>query len=258
MSEVPVELIVAAFQDEKGADAVLKELKQAKREKLIGIDNAAVIRKDEKGKIHIKETAQIGGGKGAAMGAATGAAIGIIAGPLLVVPAAVGALVGGLAAKARDVGFSDERLEKVGEGLTPGSSAIIAVVEHKWVEQLQQELEEMEADVVTEALSADIHEQLEKGHEVAYDALVTEHGYSMERVAGGEDEVEGSKVVVDDTGVYGSEFYATPDGFVAAGMAVTDEGAAGVVVAGEFEAEEQESLPPADEAGEGDSADASA
>ena len=34
MSEVPVEVIVAAFQDEKGADAVLKELKQAKRETL--------------------------------------------------------------------------------------------------------------------------------------------------------------------------------------------------------------------------------
>lgn len=254
MSEVPVELIVAAFQDEKGADAVLKELKQAKREKLIGIDNAAVIRKDEKGKIHIKETAQIGGGKGAAMGAATGAAIGIIAGPLLVVPAAVGALVGGLAAKARDVGFSDERLEKIGEGLTPGSSAIIAVVEHKWVEQLQEELEEMEADVVTEALSADINEQLEKGHEVAYNAIATEQGYSMERVAGGEDEVEGSKIVVDDTGVYGSEFYATPEGFVATGMAVTDEGAAGVVVAGAFEEEQQGNLPPAEEAGGEDSA----
>jgi len=258
MSEVPVELIVAAFQDEKGADAVLKELKQAKREKLIGIDNAAVIRKDEKGKIHIKETAQIGGGKGAAMGAATGAAIGIIAGPLLVVPAAVGALVGGLAAKARDVGFSDERLEKVGEGLTPGSSAIIAVVEHKWVDQLQKELEEMEADVVTEALSADINEQLEKGHEVSYSAIASEYGYSMERVAGGEDEVEGSKLIVDDTGVYESEFYATPEGFVASGMAVTDEGAAGAVVAGTFEHEEQESLPPAEEAGGEDSAAPSA
>lgn len=258
MSEVPVELIVAAFQDEKGADAVLKELKQAKREKLIGIDNAAVIRKDEKGKIHIKETADIGGGKGAAMGAATGAAIGLIAGPLLVVPAAVGALVGGLAAKFIDAGFDDERLKKVGEGLTPGSSAIIAVVEHKWVEQLQKELEEMEADVIIEALSADIHEQLEKGHEVAYDAIATEHGYTMERVAGGEDEVEGSRILVDDSGVYESQFYATPEGFVAIGMAETAEGAAGVVLAGSFEAEEQETLPPADEADEGTSAAPSA
>ena len=107
----------------------------------------------------------------------------------------------------------------------------------------------MQADVVTAALAADINEQLEKEHEVAYNAVATEHGLSMERVAGGADEVEGSKIMVDDSGVYESEFYATPEGFVAAGMAVTDEGAAGVVVAGEFEEEETESLPPAEEAG---------
>jgi len=101
MSDVPVQLIVAAFQDEKSADMALKELKQARREKLIGIQNAAVIRKDEKGKLHIKETADMGGGKGAALGGVTGAAIGLLAGPALWVPAAVGALVGGLAAKLR-------------------------------------------------------------------------------------------------------------------------------------------------------------
>ena len=44
MSDVPVQLIVAAFQDEKSANMALKELKQAKRERLIGIQNAAVLR----------------------------------------------------------------------------------------------------------------------------------------------------------------------------------------------------------------------
>lgn len=149
MDDVPVEWIVAAFQDEAGADAALKELKQAKRKKLIGINNAAVIRKDEKGKIHINETAAIGR-KGAPMGAATGAAIGLIAGSLT--------LAGVLAAKFTVAGFDDGRLKTIGEGLTPGSSAIIAVVKHKWVEQVRQELEEMQADVVTEAFAADIRD----------------------------------------------------------------------------------------------------
>jgi uncharacterized membrane protein len=122
---------VAAFQDKKAADQALKALKQAKRERLIGIQNAAVLRKDEKGKLHIKETADMGGGRGAALGGVAGAAIGLLAGPALWVPAAVGALVGDLAAKLRDSGFSDERLKTIGESLEPGSSAIIAVVEHK-------------------------------------------------------------------------------------------------------------------------------
>ena len=223
MSDVPVQLIVAAFQDEKSADLALKELKQARREKLIGIQNAAVIRKDEKGKLHIKETADMGGGKGAALGGVAGAAIGILAGPALWVPAAVGALVGGLAAKLRDSGFSDERLKTIGDSLEPGSSAIIAVVEHKWVAQVEKELEEAGADMFTQALGADIAGQLEAGHEVAYSALATQEGYAVSRVAGGEDQVEGSSLVVDDTGVYGSRFLATEDGFAVERIAATDD-----------------------------------
>mgnify|MGYP001813337064 CR=1 FL=1 len=67
MSDVPVQLLVAALQDEKSANMALKELKQARRKKMIGIQNAAVISKDEKTKLHIKDTADTGGGKGADM-----------------------------------------------------------------------------------------------------------------------------------------------------------------------------------------------
>lgn len=224
MSEVPVQLVVAAFKDEKTADAALKELKQLQREKLIGITNAAVLRKDEKGKIHIKETADMGGGKGAAIGGVAGAAIGLLAGPALVVPIAVGALVGGLTAKARDKGFSNERLETLGESLTPGSSAIVAVVEHKWVELVEQQMQEAGADMLTAALGADIAEQLEAGHDVAYSALSAQEGFSASRVAAGEDEVEGSEIVITDEAVYGSQYVATPEGFAVRSLEATDEG----------------------------------
>ena len=187
MSDVPVQLIVAAFQDEKSAGEALKMLKQAQKEKLIGIVDAAVLRKDEKGKLHIKETADMGGGKGAALGGVAGAAIGLIAGPLLVVPAAVGALIGGLAAKARDSGFKDDRLRTIGDSLKPGTSAIVAVVEHKWVGDVQKAMQEAGADAVTEALSADIATQLEAGHQAAYTAIASEQGFSAARLAGGED-----------------------------------------------------------------------
>ena len=76
MSDVPIELIVAAFQDEKGAEAAYKELKYAKKEHLIKIQDAAVIRRDAKNKLHIKDVHDIGGGKGAGIGAVLGGAIG--------------------------------------------------------------------------------------------------------------------------------------------------------------------------------------
>ncbi len=154
MADVPVQVMVAAFQDEDGAKRALDELKEAKRERLIGITSAAVLRKDEDGKLHINETADVGGRKGVAIGGVGGAAIGLIAGSALVVPVVVGALVGGPAAKLRDSGFDDKRLKHVGEGLKPGTSAILTVVERTHVEEVETAMQEEGADLAVSWLLA--------------------------------------------------------------------------------------------------------
>lgn len=171
MSDVPVELIVAAFTDENGADRALDQLKQAKKEKLIGIRDAAVIRRDVNDKLHITETADMSGKKGAGIGAIVGGAIGILFPPSLLAAGAAGAVVGGLAARLHDAGFPDERLKEIGQALKPGTSAIVAVVEHQWVAELQQELAAQGAQVVQEAIKDDIAQQLAAGHSVAYTAI---------------------------------------------------------------------------------------
>ena len=232
MSDVPVQLIVAAFQDEGAAKEALKTLREAKKEGLIQIENAAVLRKDEKGKLHIRETHDMGGGKGAALGGVGGAAVGLIAGTALAAPVAVGALIGGLVAKLRDSGFSNQRLETLGESLQPGSSAIIAVVEHTWVAQVEEALAEAEADLMTAEIGADIAGQLEAGHEVAYSVIASQEGITAGRVAGGEDEIEGGVLAVDESSVYGGRFVATPEGFAVEQMLATDEGVVDEIVVG--------------------------
>ena len=242
MSDVPVQVIIAAFNDESGADEALKALKQVKKEKMIKIQDAAVLRKDEKGKVHIKETADMGGGKGAVLGGIAGGVIGLVFGPALVVPAAVGALVGGLAAKLHDAGFSNERLQQVSESLKPGSSAIIAVVEHTWVKEVEKALAEQSADVATEALSADIAGQLEAGHDVAYTALATKDGVAIGRTAGDENYQEGGAVVVGEDEAVGAQYVATPDGFAVHAVDVNEDGAteaAAVAVPEDSEEEEK-------------------
>ena len=136
MSDVPVQVVVAAFKDENTAGEALKALKQARNQGLIKIVDAAVLRKDANGKLHIKETADMGGGKGAVIGGVAGAVVGLLAGPVGWA-ALGGAVIGGLAAKLHDGGFKDERLKKLGEGLGPGNSAIVAVVEHTWVREVE-------------------------------------------------------------------------------------------------------------------------
>jgi uncharacterized membrane protein len=202
MTEVPLQVIVAAFQEEDAADETLKTLKEAKKEKLISIDNAAVIRKDEDGKLHIKETADMGGGKGAGIGALLGGAIGLLAGPLGVAAGgALGAAVGGLTAKLYDGGFKDDRLRQIGTSLQPGTSAIVAVIEHRWVVELEQDLVEEGADVVTAALAADIAEQLQKGGEVSFTAISGEEGVVAGRVATTGNEAEVSGFIATDEGI---------------------------------------------------------
>jgi uncharacterized membrane protein len=175
MSEVPVQIIVAVFQTEQGADTILYELEAAKSAGYVGIQNAAVLRRDEENKLHIREKKDWGAGEGAVAGALVGAAIGAIAGPGAILVGALGAVVGGLAAKMRDSGFDDDRLKKLGGSLTPGTSALVAVVEHKQIADVQEKLVQAGAGevttIVTEAEAADMAQRLVLDGEVTYTAL---------------------------------------------------------------------------------------
>jgi uncharacterized membrane protein len=257
MSEVPVQVIVAAFQEERAADETLRALKQAKWEGLIGIQNAAVLRRDKKSKLHVKELKDWGGGKGAVAGGAIGAVVGILAGPGALAIGAAGALIGGLTAKLRDSGFSNDRLNTIGESLQPGTSAIVAVIEHKWVAQLEQEMAEAGADVATAAIAADVAEQLEAGREVALTALGTDEALAMGRVSTGEAGIEASSTVITEEGVTASDAVVTPEGAVAEQVIATDDAITYTIAAAvpeEISAEAADEDTTSDETAEEDAA----
>ncbi len=228
MSDVPVQLIVAAYNDEKAADEAWKTLKNAKWSGIIGIDNMAKIHRDKKNKIHIKEQGDPGGGKGAAIGTVVGGVIGAIAGPLgaVVVGGAAGAVVGGITSKYFDSGIPNDRLKEIGEALQPETSAIVAIIEHKWVAELEEELEDEAADVFVHGLTADIAEQLAEGKDVSFTAVASEDGVAMERVAGNEDGVEMSSIVATEDGITAEAIVANKDGVAFAEAVITEEGAA--------------------------------
>ena len=187
MANAPVQLLIAAFQDENGADAALATLKEAKKEKLVNIKDAAVLRKDTGGKLHVNEIGDMTGTRGGVVGGVVGAGLGILTGGATLALAGIGALAGGLAAKLRDSGFNDNRLKQLGQSLKPGSSAIVAVIEHTWIAEAQAELEKAGAEVITEAIQADIAAQLDAGRDVGYTAIADEEGGSVGRVVKGPD-----------------------------------------------------------------------
>jgi len=161
--ENPVELIVAAWDDEERAGVVLDELKELKKMKFIGIENAAVITKDEESKLKIRETAEAAGVKrGLGIGAIAGGIIGFLAGgPIGGI--VFGAAAGGLTGKVLDLGFDNKELKALGDLMGAGSSAIIAVIEHKWVGELIDALEEYGAEILQQELKDEVAQAIAAG-----------------------------------------------------------------------------------------------
>jgi uncharacterized membrane protein len=143
---------------------VLKALRELDKTGIIAVLNAAVLAMDKDGKVRLRETEDVDAKRGAIFGAIAGGLVGLLGGPAgVIVGAAAGAAAGGVAAHKIDMGFSDEYLKDLQQSLKPGSSAIIALVEHEWVEKVVQELEEHEGRLFRQALKADIAAQLAGG-----------------------------------------------------------------------------------------------
>jgi len=161
MPNAPLDVIVAAFNDERGATEALGKLKEGQKAGVIKVRDAALLTKDADSKLKVKETADMTGTRGAVLGGVAGAVVGVIAGPVGWA-ALGGAAIGGLVAKLRDSGFENSRLEQWGANLTPGSSAIVAVIEHTWVTEVEKLLREDAKEVASMAVEADIAAQLEE------------------------------------------------------------------------------------------------
>lgn len=163
MREEPFAVIVAEFPEEKAAQQALNKLQAERKDKSFDLIDAAIIRKTPDGKLHIKETNDSGGGKGAATGLLAGAAIGLIGGPLGIAAwSASGALLGGIAARLHDRGIHNDQLRQVGQELTPGSSALVVVIDSNWTTPIEKELVEAGGRVFTTEIAAEIAAQLRK------------------------------------------------------------------------------------------------
>ena len=156
--EGPLQVIVAAFSDQSGASAALKDLRSLGKD-FLQVKEAAVLVRNPEGKLEIRESHHLG--KGAVMGGIAGAVVGLIAGPVGWVTVG-GAAVGALAARLRDTGFPDRRLREVGESLKPGTSALIVVVEHRWVLEIEKRLKAADAQYAVEELKQEVAAQLDE------------------------------------------------------------------------------------------------
>jgi uncharacterized membrane protein len=227
-----VGMFVAAFVDELAAEGALERMKAAKKSGEFYYDDAAVIRCDAKGKVHINETGDMSTGKGAGIGALIGGVVGILGGPLGVAgAAAAGAAVGALAAHG-DAGFDNESLKEIGAALVPGSSAIAATTSQMFVEEVRRQAPEGETLSLAGEIAANIRENLQARQDVLYSLLITEKGVAASKVVSSPTAVSVFGIAASEGGTVAGQAVATEEGVAyEVGAATEDEAAyeAGVV-----------------------------
>lgn len=142
ITEWPQSLVWAAFDTQDGAAKARESLRQAHQHWLIWLDNAAVIEKNKDGGVEFSESADRDTTSGMSRGALVGGIVGMLFPPALIASAAAGAAAGGLGAKMRDAGFEDNALRAVANEMAPGSSLLIAVMTHQWVDEAVRALDQ--------------------------------------------------------------------------------------------------------------------
>jgi len=116
------------FEDPDGADRAAAVLKDAAAERLVKIDDHAVVRWPADAAQPTIEHGHDETKHGAAWGALWGLAIGTLF-MVPVVGGAAGAAIGAISKATQDAGITKSQLEKIRTELTPGTSALFLVTE---------------------------------------------------------------------------------------------------------------------------------
>jgi uncharacterized membrane protein len=139
-SDRPETLIYAVYNGQDTASQVFKTMKSAQGETGERIESYAVVSKDLKGKVKVRDQRI----RDASVGAVLGGVIGLIGGPLGVAAGATaGGAVGYLTGDA--VGIPRDKVESMKQSLTPDSSAVVVVLDDRWVKDVQHDLNQAQA-----------------------------------------------------------------------------------------------------------------
>ena len=139
MSDESLDVLIAVYLIPDLAQQDFDALVKLVEEKEVASDGVVLVTKDAEGEVHVAETGDHLGRKGAKVGGGVGLVVGLFAPPLLAATA-VGAAAGGLMGK-----FARKRItagigEKMDEALPPGSAGVIAVYEHEHADVVDETL----------------------------------------------------------------------------------------------------------------------
>lgn len=157
------DLIIIGYDDEDTADRVLRELVALERDYLVDLEDAAVIRRDKKGKLHVTTPAHHAAAWGSLSGLFWGTVIGLLfLFPLAPVVGVAGGLMGAALGSASDLGTKDDFKTRVQDLVQPGTSAILMIVRKATPDKVLEALRPYGGTVLRTSLSHDSEQRLMK------------------------------------------------------------------------------------------------
>jgi uncharacterized membrane protein len=148
-------ILAFAFEGQQTANTIMNEIKSSGALEGYDIVAQAVVEKTDKGKVKVHEPGR--GGVGAAVGAVGGGLLALIGGPVgVLVWAAAGGVVGGVAGHYLGRPISKGDLEELGDALTPDSSAFLLLLEDVYCEDVIDSMAGYNANVVTLTVGSEL------------------------------------------------------------------------------------------------------
>ena len=129
-SDTMATLLAIRFDHPLKAQECLLAMVRIAGQDVMKIEDAAIVDKDEKGKIRLQQSRDVNPGTGAASGGLYGSILGIIAGPIgIIAGGALGAAAGGVWGKLRDIGIDDDHMKDMGDRINPGENLMFMLLE---------------------------------------------------------------------------------------------------------------------------------
>ncbi|HEX7994618.1 MAG TPA: DUF1269 domain-containing protein [Streptosporangiaceae bacterium] len=157
------DLIVIGYPDESTAQTVWQELVKLEKDYLLDLEDAAIIRRDRKGKLHVTTPAHHAVTWGALSGLFWGTIIGLIfLFPLAPLTGIAGGLMGAALGAGGDLAIKDDFKQRVQDLVQPGTSAIMVIVRKATPDRFIEALRPYGGTVLRTSLTHDAEQQLMK------------------------------------------------------------------------------------------------
>ena len=144
-------LFILGFEGEAEARVFGEKIGGLVKDRLLVLDDAAMVTLDEKGKPHVEHGRHLVGA-----GAMGGAFWGMLMGLIFLMPLAglaIGAAFGALGGKLGDMGLDKQVLEEIGDSIKPGQSGWFLLVRSSTRDRVLEELAGTKAKVIRTNLS---------------------------------------------------------------------------------------------------------